>query len=99
MTLSRENKIPGTNRKMIFRDYLTRKKVKRHLSDINDKITDQDIENIKTDVTPNTIVEDGKEFPVEGEAEKKIVQADNEEKSDDDERPGMITPWDILGSK
>ena len=36
-----------------FLDVVTKKKINKHLSDINDKITDEDIKNVKTDIGIN----------------------------------------------
>ncbi len=33
-----------------FKDVVTKKKINMHLSDINDKITEDDIKNVKTDI-------------------------------------------------
>ena len=41
----------------IFKDESTHEKIHRHLSDINDQITDQDISNIKTEMTSATQLE------------------------------------------
>jgi hypothetical protein len=41
----------------IFKDETTLEKVHKHLSDINDQITDQDIINIKTEMTFATQLE------------------------------------------
>jgi len=38
--------------KDIFADEATAEKVRRHLSDENDMITDEDIEKIKTEISP-----------------------------------------------
>lgn len=41
----------------ILKDETTHLKIHKHLSDINDEITDQDISNIKTELSPATQVE------------------------------------------
>ena len=41
----------------IFQDEVTFEKVHRHLSDINDQITDQDILNIKTEMAEASQIE------------------------------------------
>lgn len=33
-----------------FSDTATKKRISKHLSDINDKITEEDIKNVKTDI-------------------------------------------------
>ena len=35
----------------VFFDFATKEKIHKHLSDINDIITEEDIRNIKTDMT------------------------------------------------
>lgn len=36
----------------VFVDEITKAKIRRHLSDINDKITDEDLQNIRTSFLP-----------------------------------------------
>ena len=43
-----------TNKPLVFTDKRTKEKMDLHMSDINDQITEDDIANIITDVTPNT---------------------------------------------
>lgn len=56
----------------IFKDQTTFEKVHKHLSDINDEITDQDILNIKTEMTPATQVEFEKSARREGFSKEEI---------------------------
>ncbi len=56
----------------IFKDESTHEKIHRHLSDINDQITDQDILNIKTEMTPATQMEFEKSARREGFSEEEI---------------------------
>ena len=46
---SAQTNIPTTAE--VFFDFATREKIHKHLSDINDIITEEDIRNIKTDMT------------------------------------------------
>ncbi len=56
----------------IFKDETTHKKVHKHLSDIDDQITDQDISNIKTEMTPATQAEFEKSAREEGFSTEEI---------------------------
>ena len=55
--LNRAGSINNVQVHQIFKDETTFEKVHRHLSDINDQITDQDILNIKTEMTAATQTE------------------------------------------
>jgi hypothetical protein len=72
-------------------DETTRKKIDKHLSDIEDTISEQDIKNINTD-TGNMVSEDH---------HHDIEEADEilKEKRGDDEEPEKEAPstWEILG--
>jgi hypothetical protein len=68
-----------------FSDELTKKKIKRHLGDINDVITEKDIENVKIP---------GNEKPATVRTKKKEKK---DKKSPVDDTPGNpVTPWDVL---
>jgi hypothetical protein len=69
----------------IFSDEVTKRKIRRHIRDINDVITDKDIKNAKVpgleETPPAKPGQDEKKQP------KNIV----------DDKPGNpVTPWDIL---
>ena len=68
-----------------FADEGTKKKIKKHLSDINDVITEQDIANVK--------VPGGDEPPhfTDRDYEKK-----KEEKEENLPEGKPITPWDVI---
>ena len=71
-------------------DDTTKDKIDRHLHDINDTISEKDIENINTDISSS-------EIP--GEVEKKERDKDekNEQKDDKDQhKDEMPTSWDIM---
>ena len=86
MLQDEKQQIPDTNGKpYTFSDEVTKKRIKRHISDINDIITENDIKNVKVP---------GNEKTPEGPAEKKIRKS---KKPIADEAPGNpVTPWDIL---
>jgi hypothetical protein len=69
----------------IFSDEVTKRKIRRHIRDINDVITDKDIKNAKVpglEETPPSLP--GK---VDKKQPKNIV----------DDKPGNpVTPWDVL---
>lgn len=74
---------------MIFRDEKTRLKMEKHMSDMNDEITEEDIANVKTDVTPNTVA---KSYDDEERVDERR-EVDNA-KTDNVEDTG--SPWTIL---
>jgi hypothetical protein len=76
------------NDEPIFSDEATKKKIDRHLSDINDKITDEDIRNVKTDVTPNKAGS-----PTETLSGN---DAEGNGKEDGNNSNSIQTPWNIL---
>ena len=73
-----------------------KERVHRHLTDINSKITDDDIRNVKTELTvrgetaPETRAdnEENKRQEKRSEKQKKENEADSEKK--------YTTPWNIL---
>ncbi|MGK2862517.1 MAG: hypothetical protein ACSLE0_11315 [Chitinophagaceae bacterium] len=68
-----------------FSDIATKNKIKKHLSDINDVITEEDIANAKVP---------GEEDPITppGDYKEKSEKENLDEKTED--RP--ITPWDVV---
>lgn len=81
---------------LIFTDKRTKEKVDKHLSDINDEITADDIANIKTDVTPNT---PNLETDADKEAEDHLEKMKKEKfaKKDDGNNSNSIgTSWNII---
>ena len=81
---------------LVFTDKRTKDKMDLHLRDINDEITEEDIANIKTDVTPNTAnaVE-----AADMEAEKSLQKKEKEErgnKDDGNNSNNIKTSWNIL---
>jgi hypothetical protein len=65
-----------------FSDEATRKKIKRHLADIKDVITEKDIANVKVPGTEND----------------PVVPSEKETTRDNPESPRdkTVTPWDTL---
>jgi len=80
--------------KPVFTDKRTKDKIDLHLRDINDKITEEDIENVQTDVTK------GAEDDVDAsrEADKIISKKQKEEKDKEDgnNSNSVETPWNML---
>jgi hypothetical protein len=70
-------------------DEVTRNKIDKHLSDIDDTISEEDIKNINTVTgTENVAAE-----PVENET----PENEDEDKADDKPDKEAPTPWEILG--
>jgi hypothetical protein len=85
---NKENQQPQVNEEQpyTFSDEVTKRKIKRHLNDINDVITENDIKNVKV---PGNEEESAPVMPKKNEKKyiKEIV----------DDIPGNpVTPWDIL---
>lgn len=60
--------------------------VKRHLSNKNDKITDDDFKNLKIDLS----------IPKDKAHEPLPIKEDNDRPKDVDKDHAIITPWDVL---
>lgn len=71
-------------------DEITREKIRKHISDPNDKITEQDIENVNTDIFKRP----------EEELSDEALKGDNADKSesteDDEITPKAPSTWNIL---
>ena len=87
MNQDQQNLQPKNNNQQpySFSDERTRKKIKLHLGDISDVITEKDIENVK----------------IPGDEEPAKVRSGKKEKTDKkplvDDTPGNpATPWDVL---
>ena len=63
----------------IFTDDRTDDKVHKHLEDKNDVITDADLENIKTEMTPATEAQEKAAARKEGYSEGEISEIDDED--------------------
>ncbi len=85
-----------------FSDEATKRKIRRHLNDINDVITDKDIKNAKVPGSekaplpaPESTVKVEENKQIEGTDENKEANKENEHLIDDS--PGKpTTSWDIL---
>ncbi|MEO6538247.1 MAG: hypothetical protein ABIT07_07010 [Ferruginibacter sp.] len=81
---------------LIFKDKRTKAKIDRHLSDINDEISEADIASVKTDVTPNTPVT---EDEADKEASEHLKSLENKEKDkfeDGNNTNDVDSSWNIL---
>lgn len=81
MEQDRNNATPGEDRHDLYTDEKTREKIRKHWSDPTDRITEEDIRNVNTDIY---------ERP-ETEAEKDEL----DEKADDITPPKAPSPWDL----
>jgi hypothetical protein len=77
-----------------FSDQVTRKKIKKHLQDIHDVITEDDIKNVKI---PG---EETNTSTLDVEIDKQEVKDDNSVNEEKEavfaNHDTVITPWDIL---
>ncbi len=79
-------------------DEVTRNKIDKHLKDINDTISEEDIKNINTDLIPSG----GETTTIDKEQIDKISEINNDDNKDDDgkddDEPQKETPspWEIL---
>ena len=80
----KQQPVNGEEQPYTFSDQATKEKIKRHLTDIKDVITENDIANVKIpgkdDVSPA------------GQKEKKTEVEDL-----DSLKNKLVTPWDTLG--
>lgn len=81
MEKDRENPTPEENLHDLYVDEKTREKVRKHWSDPNDKITEQDIENVNTDIYARPTTDEEKEAL--------------EDKADEITPEKAPNPWDI----
>jgi len=81
MEQDKNSPIPPDSQHELYVDEKTREKIRKHWSDPNDKITDEDIENVNTDIyaRPNT------------EEENEVIDDLTEEISQEK----APNPWDI----
>ena len=88
----------------IFSDEKTDEKIRRHFSDINDVITEEDIANVKTDFDTgieNTIADEngaGAASPTEGSRDD---DGEDVETNEATQEPGStkrntMTPWNLI---
>jgi len=67
----------------------TRKKIDKHLSDIDDTISEEDIKNINTDTGVKTA-------DTESNKKKEKKKEDRKDEEDTDPEKEAPTPWEIL---
>ena len=75
-----------------YKDEVTQNKIHKHLTDINDTISAQDIENIDANIGSPDV-------PKGGNNETEELPPDKTDKDDNDEdnREQLPTTWNILG--
>jgi hypothetical protein len=82
--------LPGNDHDLPPSDEVTRNKIDKHLSDINDTISEEDIKNINT-TTGDENVPAKTHRPADEEN-----QVDKKESNDDEPEKELPTPWEIL---
>jgi len=76
-----------------FSDEATQRKIKKHITDIKDVITEEDIANVKVP---------GEEDPLPVPAPERKAEKKNEDEKTDEEKGKLagegkpITPWDVI---
>lgn len=88
-----------TNKKKIFTDERTRSKIDLHLRDINDEITENDIANIKTDVTMLNSDEDDTVTNEASDMVNKIKIKDEKNHTDGNNSNDVDSSWNVLGER
>ncbi len=94
----KSNTPTGDSHNQLPSDEATRNKINKHLSDINDTISEEDMKNINT----STGAQNSTVIPAEKTDEKEDADEDIEDdkrsNEDDDENPKkeMPTSWDII---
>lgn len=78
----------GENTAPHFSDKITREKISRHLSDINDTISDEDINNVITNINSDDQIENDIEAANKNAVEDVILP--------DEEAPQVPTTWDLI---
>ena len=77
-------------------DEKTDHKIHEHLSNINDKISDQDIENAAVNFEPTHETQNESKPAIEIGTEEKD-QTKKDDKEHDESSVPIITPWNVLG--
>ncbi len=86
-----EKKSHSDDHNQLPSDEATRNKINKHLSDIDDTISEEDLKNINTVTGTENVASEPDEKKDEKEEEK-------DRKNDDDEpEKEAPTPWEILG--
>ncbi|MBC7948212.1 MAG: hypothetical protein H7Y42_10065 [Chitinophagaceae bacterium] len=78
-----------------FNDEATKKKVKKHISDINDVITENDIKNVQVPgkEKPTRV---RKRKPVSKESKEASTDGNREHKAGNGPEGHPVTPWDVV---
>jgi len=80
--------MPAEKEKKPFKDVRTKRRIHEHLSNKNDRISEEDISNVKTD-----FVEEDKTGSNDDSAKGKLTGVEEKDTSQD---PDIETPWNIL---
>ena len=85
------------NREETFLDEATHERIRRHIADKNDVISEEDIRNVRTDIYDAA---SKTSQPVNGEVN--IGEAERIVNSEEENQPGgpnpVLTPWSVLNS-
>ncbi len=89
-----KNLIMALTNKPVFKDKRTKEKIDLHLRDINDEITEKDIENVQTDVTGM----EAEDVEAKQEADHILEKKKHDDKSreDNNNSNSVQTPWNML---
>ena len=83
------------NKRTILQDDKTRDRIHEHLSNPSDVISDEDIQQAKTDRFDEVTTTPGEGLPDSDDKDEKKTKT---EEDDGDAADGMVTPWNILGA-
>ena len=89
----KNNNLPEEDHDMPPQDEQTKNKIDKHLSDINDTISEQDIKNINTSTGKENIPPVSHRDP----DEENQVNKNDPDEDDDEPKEEMPTAWDIKG--
>jgi hypothetical protein len=98
-----ENNMPKKSESNLTtaRNEVTKKKIHKHLVDINDVITEKDIENVSTAGSAGYDKLNNEEKKVVKKEVKKVTgsvnQKNKKNKADGNNEPGIETSWNVLG--
>ncbi len=89
---------PRTHNADKFSDEKTKEKIHKHLSDINDTISEEDIKNVITDVNviQSAISGDNDETDSTGHIDEEKQGLQESEEYIDGSENKKTTPWDVL---
>jgi len=81
-----EKNTENKNKRKVTHGKTTKEIVKRHLSNIDDKITDKDLKNLKIDLS----------LPKDKAHEPLPIENDKDRPKDADKDHAITTPWDVI---